>query len=47
MKTIITRTLTATVLLFAANQAFAVEAPKRTECIAQPNPAEASISPAN
>ncbi|WP_025120707.1 MULTISPECIES: tripartite tricarboxylate transporter substrate binding protein [unclassified Serratia (in: enterobacteria)] len=38
MKRIITCTLTTTVLLFAANQAFAVEAPKRTECIAPAKP---------
>ncbi|TFZ49743.1 tripartite tricarboxylate transporter substrate binding protein [Serratia proteamaculans] len=38
MKKIITRTLTATALLLAANQAFAVEAPKRTECIAPAKP---------
>ncbi|SUI52708.1 Uncharacterised protein [Serratia marcescens] len=34
MKKIMTRTLTAAALLLAASQAFAVEAPKRTECIA-------------
>ena len=33
-----TRTFTAAALLLAANQAFAVEAPKRTECIAPAKP---------
>lgn len=38
MKKIITRTLTATALLLAANQAFALDAPNRTECIAPAKP---------
>lgn len=38
MKKIMTRTFTAAALLLAANQAFAVEAPKRTECIAPAKP---------
>ena len=38
MKKIMTRTFTAAALLLAASQAFAVEAPKRTECIAPAKP---------
>ncbi|MFC0225334.1 Bug family tripartite tricarboxylate transporter substrate binding protein [Serratia aquatilis] len=38
MKKIITRTLTATALLLATSQAFSVEQPNRTECIAPAKP---------
>ena len=38
MKKIMTRTFTAAALLLAVSQAFAVEAPKRTECIAPVKP---------